>query len=234
MKKFKHAILFTPSVFFALTCLAQGPVKVPGSEVSISSPDKNTRLDFYQELDEAGNRTMYYNVSYKNKPVVLKSSLNIQLHNLMSEKAMNLKVDGHLHWCENMGIKNIRSTSKDTTWIPPYGENSTVRDHYNETDITLVKDDNPIYVMEVQIRAYNEGMALRYHFPRKPQRHLLRCYIRNRRIYHATRYAGVVCQLGAGCIQQITLNQLARRKRAPTYTGAAKRPLCHTCRSPDG
>jgi len=169
MKKFKHAILFTPSVFFALSCLAQNAVKVRGSEVSVVSPDKNTQVDFYQERDQAGNRTMYYSVTYKNKPVILKSSLNIQLHNLMSEKAMNLKVDGHLHWCENMGIKDIRSTSKDTTWMPPYGENSTVRNHYNETDVTLVKDDNPIYVMEVQIRAYNEGVALRYHFPENPK-----------------------------------------------------------------
>jgi hypothetical protein len=48
-----------------------------------------------------------------------------------------------------------------------------IRDHYNETDVTLVKDDNPIYVVQVQLRVYNEGVAIRYFFPENVKGNLL-------------------------------------------------------------
>src|SRR6185312_15323117 len=88
-----------------------------------------------------------------------------QLDNHLSESAMALKVDKHKKWCENLAVKKIIPYSKDTSWKPVCGERSEVRDHYNATDIEMVKDDNPIYRMDVQIRAYNEGIALRYFFP---------------------------------------------------------------------
>jgi alpha-glucosidase len=108
---------------------------------------------------------MYYEVNYKDKQVIRESVLDIQMDNQLSEKAMALKIDQHKNWCENLEIKDIKTTTHDTTWVPVNGERSQIRDNYNATDITLVKDDNPIYVMQVQIRAYNEGVAVRYYFP---------------------------------------------------------------------
>ncbi len=66
-------------------------------------------------------------------------------------------------------MTNFHSASKDTTWLPVYGEQSQVRDNYNAVTIELVKDDNPIYTMSVQIRVYNEGAAIRYFFPENPK-----------------------------------------------------------------
>lgn len=112
---------------------------------------------------------MYYLVNFKDKPVITESVLDIQMDNQLSEKAMALKVDQHKNWCENLEIKSIKTTTHDTTWLPVLGEVSQVRDHYNETDITLVKDDNPDYVLQVQVRVYNEGAAIRYYLPENPK-----------------------------------------------------------------
>lgn len=132
---------------------------------TVQSPDRNITLQFYQKQLAPGKKEMYYQLTWKDKPVIRESALDIQLDNNLSERAMALKVDSHAKWCENLQVKNIRHSSGDTTWQPVYGESSHIRDHYNTLTIQLVKDDNPIYLMEVEIRVYNEGAAIRYFFP---------------------------------------------------------------------
>ena len=138
---------------------------IEASRTALQSPDKNYTLNFYQKKEANGKLQMYYQLSYKNKLVVNESVLDIQLDNHLSESAMALKVDKHERWTENLIIKNITTSSKDTSWKAVVGEQSMIRDHYNAATIAMVKDDNPIYVMHVQLRAYNEGIAIRYFFP---------------------------------------------------------------------
>ncbi|GAA3962423.1 glycoside hydrolase family 97 protein [Mucilaginibacter dorajii] len=149
--------------FIALT--ARGQRAVTDTPVNLKSPDQNLTLKFHQKSFSDNKRMMYYEVSYKGKEVIKESALDIQMDNQLSEKAMALKIDQHKDWCENLEIKSYKTVTHDTTWKPVNGESSQVRDHYNEVDITLVKDDNPIYVVQVQLRAYNEGVAIRYFFP---------------------------------------------------------------------
>ena len=138
---------------------------IDSTRAIVTSPDKNYTVSFYQKRNTDGTRIMYYKVDFKARPVINESVLDIQLDNNLSERAMALKVDKHKNWCENLTVKRITTASKDTSWKPVYGERSTIRDHYNAAKIELVKDDNPIYLMNVEIRAYNEGIAIRYFFP---------------------------------------------------------------------
>ncbi|MDN5286646.1 MAG: alpha-glucosidase [Mucilaginibacter sp.] len=148
-----------------ITLTAKGQNTVKGSSVNLQSPDQNLMLKFHQKSLSDNKRMMYYEVSYKGKEVIKESALNIQMDNQLSEKAMALKIDQHKDWCENLEIKEIKTVIHDTTWKPVNGESRMIRDHYNEVDVTLVKDGNPIYVMQVQLRVYNEGVAIRYFFP---------------------------------------------------------------------
>jgi alpha-glucosidase len=139
------------------------------TRTTVQSPDKNITVQFYQKQTAPGKKEMFYQLTYKNKQVISESALDVQLDNNLSERAMALKVDKHAHWCENLKVTNIITASKDTTWQPVCGEQSQIRDHYNAVTIELVKDDNPIYTMNVEIRAYNEGAAIRYFFPENPK-----------------------------------------------------------------
>ncbi len=150
------------SILSVFTCFGQGVID--NSEVTLLSPDKNLSVRFYQKGTPAG-RVMYYQVSYKNKQVINESELDLQLDNNLSERAMALKVDKHVKWFENLTISKIARSSKDTTWVPVHGEEASIRDNYNALTINAVKDDNPIYPINIEIRAYNEGVALRYFFP---------------------------------------------------------------------
>jgi hypothetical protein len=138
---------------------------IDSTKVSVSSPDKKYELLFYQKQNADGTRTMFYKLDYKNQPVIRESVLDIQLDNNLSERAMALKVDKHAKWCENLVVKKIVSSDIDQSWKPFYGERNKVTEKYNTAIIEMVKDDNPIYPLNVELRVYNEGAAFRFFFP---------------------------------------------------------------------
>src|SRR5690349_7745598 len=113
-----YCLLFT--AFLACKTNAQEIVK--GTEASIFSPDKKLKVQFYQKSFGTGKREMFYQVSYNGKQVINESELDLQLDNNLSERAMALKVDKHAKWFENLEIKNISTSTKDTSWKPVVGE----------------------------------------------------------------------------------------------------------------
>jgi alpha-glucosidase len=161
MKEFIATVLVLASIKLAM---AQETVTT-GSRATVESPDKNYAVRFFQEKINDSCRAMYYEVTYKGRPFIHKSALDIDLDNRLSESAMALKVDKHAKWCENLSVRKIIPIIRDTVWKPLYGENGSIKDKYNGMLVELVKDDNGIYVMQVEIRAYDEGVAIRYCFP---------------------------------------------------------------------
>ena len=149
--------------FIAQISFAQDAPKAKAFE--LRSPDEHTLLRFYQKTNSAGKKTFYYQVAYKGKTVVAESVMELQLDNHLSEKAMALKIDTHERWFENLEIKKISTFSRDTIWKPGYGERTLIRDHFNAATVETVKDDNPIYLLHVELRVYNQGVAFRFFFP---------------------------------------------------------------------
>lgn len=165
MKKLHVKYLFFLLLLTGLASIVQAQaVVIDNSKTQIQSPDKNITVQFYQKKIGDNTRAMYYTVSYKDKSVILESLLDIQLDNHLSEQAMALKVDKHKIWCENMKVTSTTVSTRDTVWKPIYGEKKIIRDYYNKVAIHLVKADNPIYKIDVDIRVYNEGVAIRYYF----------------------------------------------------------------------
>jgi alpha-glucosidase len=157
-------ICFAGLVFTALFTKADAQAK-PEKEVTLFSPDSNISVLFYQEEQSPQKKAMYYEVKLHGKPVILPSLLDIRMDNQLSEKAMALKVDKHEDWCENLSVIKTTQIDHRSSWNPVAGERNVIPDNYNEAEIALVKDDNPIYELHIQIRAYNEGVAIRYYFP---------------------------------------------------------------------
>ncbi len=158
--------IYIPIFLIALWCGSiHAQEIVSGSEKTILSPDSNLSLRFYQKQNGALRRTFYYQLTYKGKAVISESVLDLQLDNHLSESAMALKVDKQDKWFDNLVVKKIVEAAKDTSWKPVYGENSVIRDHYHMATVETVKDDNPIYRMNIELRVYNEGAAIRFYFP---------------------------------------------------------------------
>lgn len=135
----------------------------------IESPDKQVVITFYQRNTPEGKTQLFYKVSYQGKEVVLESKLDLDLDNHLSELAMALKVDKQKKWFDNLIFLSQKVSSKDTTWKPIYGENASIRDHYNEGVFSFQKEDNPDYKIDLVFRVYNEGVGIRYYFSENPK-----------------------------------------------------------------
>lgn len=139
---------------------------------TISSPDGRLVFTFH-----AKPGLMTYHVNYDGKPVILESELGIDLDNRLLEAALGIPNDSCSYWGENLKLKSFDTTYHDSTWTPLYGENSSIRDHYSLLTLHFTKgkaenskvgysfDKRCFYQMDIEVRAYDEGIALRYHFP---------------------------------------------------------------------
>ena len=89
---------------------------------------------------------------------------------------MGILVDTNKVWTKGLEVINVDRKTEDNTWNPIYGEYARIRDHYNEMVIHLMKggnrdnsnngyDKRQQYLFDIVVRAYDEGVAIRYHFP---------------------------------------------------------------------
>ncbi len=142
---------------------------IPATVQTLNSPNGTLVCKLYQKADKKGLKMIYYTLTYKNTPIILESALDIQLDNHLSELAMGLKVDKTTRWCEDMDFLKASQSSVDTIWKPLYGERSLIKDHYNAATLSFQKASNADYKMDIQVRLYNEGLAIRYYFPENPK-----------------------------------------------------------------
>ena len=135
----------------------------------INSPDGKLQVTFMTKVDADSLLHLYYKVAYKGNEVIQKSLLDIVLDNHLSELAMGLQPDDNDHFEQDMYFVSRRDTTVNNTWHNSFGERSTVVDHYNQSSFCFEKRNKPGYRMQIDIRVYNEGVALRYHFPLNPK-----------------------------------------------------------------
>lgn len=121
---------------------------------------------------------MTYTVRYNDKTIVRESRMGVDIDNRLFESALAVPRGEHQDWCSDLRLTGEERTSADTTWTPLYGENATVRDRYNQLVLHYEKgtqgaadapadgyDKRKYYAMDIVIRAYDEGIAFRYHLP---------------------------------------------------------------------
>ena len=96
----------------------------------------------------------WYQVTRGNEPIINRSELGFVLK------------DGDLKGNFKMG-KVIR-TSLDETWSQPWGEDAQVRNHYNEMKVRLQEKKGKKRTLDVVFRAFDDGVAFRYEYPRQP------------------------------------------------------------------
>ena len=174
MKKIRLSILF---IYIALTTSTMAQTVVPGTYQKLFSPDGSYEFTFYQKEIRNSIKQLYYSIKYKNKPVVLESEMGVQIQNQTFESALGIPNDTCGIWCENLNFTGVQKDSCDETWEPVYGEHARIRNRYNEMTFSFLKGDsqnqkntegydkNKSYYMNVVVRAYDEGVAFRYHFP---------------------------------------------------------------------
>ena len=142
------------------------PATVSARVETVYSPDRNIAVNF-----EVKDGIPIYNVLFNGKEVIRDSRLGLEL--------VSVKGNGEFNNFDNKQVVNqnsmldgftqltARYSSFDETWQPVWGEESNIRNHYNEMAVTLHQDELGRHII-VRLRVYDDGVGLRYEFPQQP------------------------------------------------------------------
>jgi alpha-glucosidase len=139
LKQFSTAFL----LIFLISCNEQS--KKVSEE--LTSPNSKNKITFELIEGEA-----FYSVSHVDKPVLLPSKLGFVFKNNDSLSS-------------NFEVVKMENTSFDETWEPIWGERKEIKNNYNQLSVFLIEKSDNKRNLEVQFRAFDDGIAFRYIFP---------------------------------------------------------------------
>ena len=95
---------------------------------NLKSPDNNLDLNF--SIDKDGRA--FYSLNFHDEPVILNSGLGFML----KDNVEWMKIDT-LDMINNFKVLNVTFDSVDEYWNPVWGEESEIRNNYNEMFVEL-------------------------------------------------------------------------------------------------
>jgi hypothetical protein len=114
----------------------------------LKSPNGNFKMIFALENDG----TPTYQLFMNNKEIIKKSKLGLELQKDKKALLNDFKL-----------VNEVRNTF-DETWKPVWGEETAIRNHYNELALTLKQNETDRNII-IRFRLFNDGLGFRYEFP---------------------------------------------------------------------
>ena len=136
-QKINFSIIYLLLIFNLISCTKT-------SNKTLTSPDNKIGLNFEIIDGEA-----FYSINKDEKSVIKKSKLGILLEN-----KLNIGKD--------LEIIKVSTSSNNSSWTPDFGEFDEIIDNYKKLDVTL---SNGEINFNIVFRAYNDGVAFKYHVP---------------------------------------------------------------------
>ncbi|MDR8392429.1 glycoside hydrolase family 97 protein [Aliifodinibius sp. S!AR15-10] len=124
---------------------------------SVTSPggDIEATVFTYHSPDSVfAQGELVYSVSYKGMQVIEPSALNLELEGREEPLGTNVRITDATHSRDNTDSYTLVT-----------GRSSSVNDTYNSLKVELTTNDNPEFNYEIDLRAYDDGVALRYILP---------------------------------------------------------------------
>lgn len=120
--------------------------------IDLTSPDGKVAV----RIDQDNAERLTYAVRYGDVAILAPSILGLDLEGQRKALVGGLTITG------------TATRTSDSTYRLVAGKVSTARDHFNEVTVSLAEKDAPGRKLEVIIRAYDDGVALRYRLPQQP------------------------------------------------------------------
>ena len=136
---------------------------------TLSSPDGKLEMSFHL----TGDGTPEYTLDYDGSPVILSSGMGFELRGVLKAQKIDYNADGTVSksdWkpCESLHdgfvVESVERNSHDETWAPVWGEEDSIRNHYNELAVNLVQASTERRLV-IRFRLFNDGLGFRYEFP---------------------------------------------------------------------
>ena len=136
---------------------------------TMTSPSGNMEMTF--QLSAEG--TPQYALNYEGKKVILPSDLGFEFRGVLKAQKLVYNADGTIskedrkpveQFYEGFKVESVETASFDETWEPVWGEESQIRNNYNELLVNLVQTSSD-RKMSIRFRLYDDGLGFRYEFP---------------------------------------------------------------------
>ena len=115
------------------------------ASTEVFSPDGKVRLVFAMTED---NHMTY--------------SVDVNQLSFISSSELGLDARDGINLSQNMKVKDVVFDSADETWTQPWGENKTIRNHYNEMAVHLSDAANT--KLTLRFRVFDDGVGFRYEY----------------------------------------------------------------------
>lgn len=127
---------------------------------SLTSPDERLCVEVSQGQ---------YTLRYADQTVIERSEMGLEMDNRNWERALAIHLE-QKPWMQGMQVDSVSSvTTVNNVWNPLWGERAEVRDHYRTSTLYLSRHDGSDYRLNIELRAYDEGLAFRYFLPEHPR-----------------------------------------------------------------
>lgn len=134
-----RVLLLWLCLIFAPPALARETLRSPDGRIEVT-------------IDVTGDGRATWAVTRDGRPLIAPSALGFIL-------ADAPKLD------RNLGIGNVRRNSTDTRWEQPWGERRFVTDRHRSMRLTLAETTRLRRSFDIEVRAFDEGVGFRFHFP---------------------------------------------------------------------
>ena len=147
MKSFKTILIAAVVTLVTFVpCAAQ-----LGDAITMTSPNGNLVMKF-----ALADGVPTYSLDFGGQAVILPSQLGFELK-------------GNRQLTGDFVLVDKQTSSFDETWEPVWGEEASIRNHYNELLVKLqqpsAQDGKKPVAMHVRFRLYDDGIGFRYEFP---------------------------------------------------------------------
>ena len=166
MKRILSAI---SAIFLLAACTSTKPAGEVTDVQKIKSPDGVLEMTFQLTADG----TPQYALNYEGQKVILPSNLGFELRGVLKAQQLVFNEDGTISkedrepcnsFYDGFKVTDVQTGTFDETWEPVWGEESRIRNNYNELLVCLEQTSTQRQ-MNIRFRLYNDGLGFRYEFP---------------------------------------------------------------------
>ena len=153
----------------ALAACAPKPAAAPEPAAELTSPDGKLRMAFY--LSAEG--TPRYDLSREGTAVLTPGRLGFSLRGVVKAEDLHYNADGTidkedgapaLAFDRGFELAGTETDTFDEVWEPVWGEESQIRNHYNELLVHLRQREGG-RLLDIRFRLFDDGLGFRYEFP---------------------------------------------------------------------
>ena len=159
----KLYILIAAAIVAACTSAPEAQLE---QKATLESPDGSLSMEFLMSADGSA----FYTLSHGDVAVMEPSRLGFELRGVIKAQGLVYQKDGiakpdeipPYRFDNGFELLGMENDSFDETWEPVWGEESQIRNHYNELLVHLAQGDRKL---DIRFRLFDDGLGFRYEFP---------------------------------------------------------------------